>query len=275
MVAGSKDTALAASQSTPALDTANDEMGKFVKDQFKEPDGAPKRRSSVVHKVDLKEALEIDRPAIVMRQPNLRAGLLNDSPKKAQTLDGLAGSPGKRHSLLSQMEKRSLSIDEMDNNVQKAVDYFSMVKKVNEMSQDIRSGPRALIKQTSLPELHGKNDRGGSKDAAGGSRKGSKGNIPPADAKKAEEPKKEEEAKPMNARAKFLAAMGLPQDRKSLLASNALKALASAGSEDNAGGGEKKEEKKPANRSSIGGSMHTGKNTLLARLRERTSITVE
>jgi len=254
-------------QSTGALDMDDSPqspvwspLSKFCKDRLQDIDG---RLPARIHKVDLKEALEIERPRIVSRNP--RASSLCRATSKDSDQDGTVSRP---HSRQSCAEQRRLSVDEKSMNLQKAVNYFHMVKETNEMTAPIRSSSKGSCRRHhSTPCLEKAGSRKNSKDSTQQqSRRGSR----EAEAQAALEAVASQEANdftdptpnPGKARARLLAALGMTmpgQERKSLLAMTAINAIASAG----------QIEKKEAKNGEIGGQIFRQRNSLLDRLKER------
>lgn len=221
-------------------------LSKFCKDKLTDID--KRLQAAIVHKVDLKEALEVARPTVVSRYPRSASAA---SLARAVTVDsGLARTFPREHHCLTKNEK--------DKKFQKAVDYFEKVQQANELAAQIKPG--TLKRNSSTPAIVGKETTPkGSKESV--ARKDSKDKVPAA--APASEEKKDAAASEGqgNARAKFLKALGMPKERKSVLVLTAIKAIESAG--------EPAADKKRGSTSEIGGSVVMGKNTLLARLKAK------
>lgn len=229
--------------------TPRSPLSKFCKDKLSDMD--KRLHAAIIHKVDLKEALEIERPRMVSRNPRT----LNLT--RAETLDcDNSGRPRSRS--MATLEHRRLSRDEKDVNLQKAVDYFHKVKEANEMAEEIRAKSRAgTARRNSSTPCLGTGSRKGSKDSSKSSRRGSKDGLALTNGA-AEEPA-EDGKNPGKARARFLAALGMPQERKSLLALTAIKAIGEGG----------QAERRASTNGQIGGQIFLEKNNLLERLRRK------
>lgn len=251
-------------------------LAKFCRDKLTSSNGCY-YHDKTIHTVDLKEALEIERPRVVealtpkLKPPKIQrsssaAGLHVDTKSKFEP----KGAPMDfLRSPMHYKQLRRLSLIEKDVNVQKAVSYFSKVQETNELSAQIRSGARN--RSSSMPCLHpaskDSSDTKGSKDSTQVPRKESKGRAP--DSKDSTQvPRKDskegQKEAAIAAKAKMLKALGMAAPRPNLLAASAVKAFETAAQPE--------PEKKGSKMGAIGGSMMSGKNTLLQRLKAKQAM---
>lgn len=246
-------------------------LAKFCRDKLTSSNGS--YYGKTIHTVDLKEALEIERPRMVEAlTPKLKPSKMKRASSAAElhvdtksNVTPMGASMDFPRSPSKSIQLRRLSLIEKDVNVQKAVSYFSKVQEANELSAQIRSGARQ--RSSSVPCLHpgskDSSDKKGSKDSTQVPRKDSKEKAP--DSKPMEPAPAEKKEEPSAVKAKMLKALGMPStglDRKSMLAATAVKALETAA----------EPERKVSKMGAIGGTMIAGKNTLLERLKAKRAM---